>query len=120
MPARHRLPEKTYIGPALERIAMLLGGWDDLMGENMRRSYLILVSAFGLGLASTEAIAQSFPTKPLRAIVPFAAGSATDIVPRVVFEQLSAQLGQSIVVENRAGAGGKTGAGVGAGGGGAG
>jgi len=47
--------------------------------------------------------------KPLRAIVPVAAGSTTDIIPRVVFEQLSQQLGQSIVVENRAGAGGTIG-----------
>ena len=49
-------------------------------------------------------------TKPLRAVVPFAAGSSTDIVPRIVFEQLSQQLGQPIVVENRAGAGGTIGA----------
>jgi tripartite-type tricarboxylate transporter receptor subunit TctC len=74
----------------------------------MRHGYLFLVSV--LGLTTTEAVAQGWPTKPLRAIVPFAAGSATDIVPRLVFEQVSAQLGQSIVVENRAGAGGTTGA----------
>ncbi len=49
--------------------------------------------------------AQTWPTKPLRAIVPVGAGSTTDIIPRVVFEQLSPQLGQSIVVENRTGAG---------------
>ena len=49
--------------------------------------------------------AETWPAKPLRAIVPFGAGSATDIIPRVVFEQLSTQLGQSIVVENRTGAG---------------
>jgi tripartite-type tricarboxylate transporter receptor subunit TctC len=42
-------------------------------------------------------------------IIPFGAGSATDIVPRIVFEQLSAQLGQPIVVENRTGAGGTLG-----------
>jgi tripartite-type tricarboxylate transporter receptor subunit TctC len=54
--------------------------------------------------------AQVWPTKPLRAIVPFAAGSSTDIIPRVVFEQLSSQLGQTIVVENRTGAGGTIGA----------
>jgi tripartite-type tricarboxylate transporter receptor subunit TctC len=45
----------------------------------------------------------------LRAIVPVGAGSTTDIIPRVVFEQLSVQLGQSIVVENRPGAGGTIG-----------
>jgi tripartite-type tricarboxylate transporter receptor subunit TctC len=50
-------------------------------------------------------VAQTWPSKPIRAIVAFAAGSATDIVPRVVFEPLSAQLGQPIVVENRGGGG---------------
>jgi hypothetical protein len=41
-----------------------------------------------------DAVAQVWPSKPIRAIVAFAAGSATDVVPRVVFEPLSAQLGQ--------------------------
>src|SRR5579871_7044073 len=50
--------------------------------------------------------AQSWPTKPLRAFIPFAAGSATDLVPRAVFEPLALELGQPIVVENRGGAGG--------------
>jgi tripartite-type tricarboxylate transporter receptor subunit TctC len=54
--------------------------------------------------------AENWPAKPLRAIVPVAAGSTTDVIPRVVFEQLSPQLGQSIVVENRTGAGGTIGA----------
>jgi tripartite-type tricarboxylate transporter receptor subunit TctC len=70
-----------------------------------------LLPVLGLGLATLEAHAETWPSKPVRAIVPFAAGSTTDIVPRVVFEQLSAQLGQSIVIENRAGAGGTTGSG---------
>jgi tripartite-type tricarboxylate transporter receptor subunit TctC len=56
--------------------------------------------------AFAEAQAQSWPTKPLRAFIPFAAGSATDLVPRAVFEPLAAELGQPIVVENRGGAGG--------------
>ena len=67
---------------------------------------LLPLLAVGLVL---EARAETWPSKPIRAIVPFAAGSTTDIVPRVVFDQLSSQLGQSIVVENRAGAGGTTG-----------
>jgi tripartite-type tricarboxylate transporter receptor subunit TctC len=77
----------------------------------MKAFYLTtLLPVLGLGLA-LEARAETWPSKPIRAIVPFAAGSTTDIVPRVVFDQLSSQLGQSIVVENRAGAGGSTGSG---------
>ena len=70
-----------------------------------------LLPVIGLGLATLEAHAEVWPSKSLRAIVPFAAGSTTDIVPRVVFDQLSLQLGQTIVVENRVGAGGTIGSG---------
>jgi tripartite-type tricarboxylate transporter receptor subunit TctC len=75
----------------------------------MKPICLMLLPVLGLGFATLEAGAQTWPTKPLRAIVPVGAGSTTDIIPRVVFEQLSAQLGQSIVVENRTGAGGTIG-----------
>jgi tripartite-type tricarboxylate transporter receptor subunit TctC len=78
----------------------------------MKHSFLILLPALGLGLAAMEARAETWPTKPLKAIVPISAGSVIDIVPRVVFEQLSTQLGQSIVVENRPGAGQTLGAGA--------
>src|SRR5262245_10743503 len=79
----------------------------------MKAIYLTtLLPVFGLGLATLEARAETWPSKPVRVIVPFAAGSTTDIVPRVVFDQLSSQLGQSIVVENRAGAGGTIGSGL--------
>ena len=57
------------------------------------------------------AAAQVWPAKPIRAFIPFAAGSATDIIPRAVFDQLSPVLGQPIVVENRGGAGGALGVG---------
>lgn len=76
----------------------------------MRPIGWVLASGLGLGLALTAAGAQNWPTKPLRVIVPIGAGGPTDLIPRVVFEQLSPQLGQSIVVENRVGAGGTTGA----------
>ena len=59
----------------------------------------------------TAALAQAWPTaQPIKVIVPFSAGSATDIIARSVFEQVSTQIGQSIVVENRVGAGGTIGA----------
>lgn len=70
----------------------------------------IIVATITLG--SGAAIAQSWPSKPIRAFIPFAAGSATDIVPRAVFEPLGAELGQSIIVENRGGAGGTLGMGA--------
>jgi tripartite-type tricarboxylate transporter receptor subunit TctC len=78
----------------------------------MKPSCLLLLSALGLTFISFEADAQTWPTRPLRAIVPFPAGTITDIVPRLIFEQLSTQLGQSITVENRPGAGGTTAAGL--------
>jgi tripartite-type tricarboxylate transporter receptor subunit TctC len=76
----------------------------------MQPIWSILVAGIGLASIST-ADAQTWPTKPVRAIVPFGAGSTTDIIPRLVFEQLASQLGHGIVVENRSGAGGTIGAG---------
>lgn len=70
----------------------------------------ILLSALVLTISGVAAHAQTWPAKPLRAIVPVGAGSTADIVPRIVFEQLSQQMGQTIVVENRTGAGGTIGA----------
>ena len=52
---------------------------------------------------------QAYPNKPIRVIVPFSAGSGTDIVARTVAEQLQAQLGQPIIIENRLGGGGTIG-----------
>ncbi|HKF11221.1 MAG TPA: tripartite tricarboxylate transporter substrate binding protein [Xanthobacteraceae bacterium] len=69
----------------------------------MRRA--VLLSFLVLLFCRGDALAQTWPSKPIRAIIPFAAGSATDVIPRVVFEPLSARLGQPIVVENRGGAG---------------
>jgi len=56
--------------------------------------------------ASEGALAQAYPVKPIRLIVPFAAGSTADIAARYTAERLSNALGQPIVVENKAGAGG--------------
>jgi tripartite-type tricarboxylate transporter receptor subunit TctC len=75
----------------------------------MTRRIWIALGVLVAGAAAAaidKAQAQSWPTKPLRAFVPFAAGSATDLVPRAVFEPLATELGQPIVVENRGGAGG--------------
>jgi len=63
-----------------------------------------------IGIATVSA--QTWPSKPVRVIVPFTAGSAVDIVARSVMEQVSTQIGQPIIVENRGGAGGTIGVGV--------
>ena len=64
-----------------------------------------LMSLIGAGILTSGAQAEAWPTRPLRVIVPAAAGSTIDIVPRIVFEQLATQLGQPIIIENRSGAG---------------
>ena len=66
---------------------------------------LLAISLLGSGLAS-QASAQSFPSKSVRVIVPLSAGSATDIIPRLVFDHVGPALGQSFIIENRVGAGG--------------
>jgi len=64
-----------------------------------------LMSLLVLLLAAVTASAETWPTRPIRVIIPAGAGSAVDVIPRVVFDQVSAQLGQAIIVDNRPGAG---------------
>lgn len=61
---------------------------------------------FAAGWIACLASAQSYPTKPLRLVVSFAAGGAADIISRVIAEQLTERLGQQVIVDNRVGAGG--------------
>ncbi|HJQ56617.1 MAG TPA: tripartite tricarboxylate transporter substrate binding protein [Vineibacter sp.] len=72
------------------------------------RTLLLVVLA--LASAGVSAVAQDYPSKPVRFIVPFPPGSAVDIIARTLGERLSGPLGQPIVVENRPGAGGRLGA----------
>lgn len=75
-----------------------------------RREFLAVSAAgFAASVLPMPALAQQWPAKPIRAIVPFGPGSTIDIIGRIVLEPLSAALGQPIVVENRGGAGGSIG-----------
>jgi tripartite-type tricarboxylate transporter receptor subunit TctC len=69
-----------------------------------------IVAFISAALVSLSAAAQSWPQKPVRFIVPFAPGGATDIAARMLGEKLAQVWGQSVLIENRAGAGGALGA----------
>ena len=75
----------------------------------MKLRITALLAGLWLG-ACTSALAQAYPNKPIKAIVPFAAGSATDQIGRAFAQKMSETLGQPIVIENRAGVNGMLGA----------
>lgn len=78
--------------------------------ELTRRSALALAGgALAAPFVASEGFAQTYPARPVTVIVPFGAGGSTDVVGRIITERLTAKLGQSFVIENRAGAGGNVG-----------
>ncbi len=80
------------------------------MSKFARSAVVAAAWAGSFALASPVA-AQVWPFKPIRAFIPFAAGSAADVIPRAVFDQIGPVIGHPIIVENRGGAGGALGVG---------
>jgi tripartite-type tricarboxylate transporter receptor subunit TctC len=70
---------------------------------------LLCVVALGFGAAPLDALAETFPSRPITVVVPFPAGGPSDVVARIVTEQIGKVLGQSLIIENIGGAGGTIG-----------
>ena len=75
----------------------------------LARTALACTLAGALTLTTATADAQSYPSRPVKVVVPFATGAASDIITRLVFDRVAAAMGQGFVVENRPGAGGTVG-----------
>jgi tripartite-type tricarboxylate transporter receptor subunit TctC len=74
-----------------------------------RRQFITLLGGAALLAAAVPATAQSWPTRPVTMVVPFAAGGASDVIARILAQGLRMELGQSVVFENVGGAGGMVG-----------
>lgn len=75
-----------------------------------RRHFTAALGVASLGVGTHVSWAQSFPSKPLKIVVPFPAGGTTDVVARLIAQRMSENMGQPVLVENRGGAGGAIGA----------
>ena len=86
---------------------------DDEESMQVRRPILVLMSAIVFACAALTLVhAQSYPTKPIRFVVGFTAGGASDITSRIIGQKLTEHLGQPVIIDNRAGASGTIAGGI--------
>jgi tripartite-type tricarboxylate transporter receptor subunit TctC len=97
------LPIRYFSGMA-SRGSGSVGVKGKIAMQHLKRSILLIAAAL---LAPALGLAQSYPVKPVRLLVPFPAASIPDVVARLVAEKLTPALGQPVLVENRVGAGGR-------------
>jgi tripartite-type tricarboxylate transporter receptor subunit TctC len=83
-----------------------------LSSRRLPLSFLRGAAALALACAGASAPAQGWPNRPIHIVIPYGAGSSPDVFARIVAEKIAPRLGQAIVVDNRAGAGGNTGTGA--------
>jgi tripartite-type tricarboxylate transporter receptor subunit TctC len=77
--------------------------------EPLMNKFIRVICLLSIAFAATSAHAETWPSRLIKATIPFGAGSAADVVPRLFFDRLAVELGQPIVIENRVGAGGTLG-----------
>jgi len=70
--------------------------------------FLLLSAATGL-FCTDSAFAQTYPSRPIKIVVPFPPGGPTDVMARLIVQAMSSRLGQSVIIENQSGAGGRSG-----------
>jgi tripartite-type tricarboxylate transporter receptor subunit TctC len=102
-----RLAAPVFLGHAFA--SRITASNSALRGHAMHRRLLIIATACALAAAIARAAAQDYPAQNIKMIISFGPGGGSDIIGRIVSQRLQEKLGQSVVVENRAGAGGMIG-----------
>jgi tripartite-type tricarboxylate transporter receptor subunit TctC len=110
--AIHHAAWTEWIASSLPLLAMTVN-WS--VSRTNRRSFLSLCAAAILAVSvPISAAAQNYPSRPIQVYVPFAGGSASDVITRILLNRMATTLGQAFVVDNRPGAGGNIGTAAGA------